>query len=66
MVSIHLNGERRTMAAADVTQLVAELEMDPRTVLIEHNGQALHRHEWSQAILAEDDCIEILRVVAGG
>ena len=32
----------------------------------EHNGVALHRHEWPQRSLAEGDRVEFVRVVAGG
>jgi len=34
--------------------------------LIEHNGLALHRHEWPERSLGEGDRIELIRVVAGG
>lgn len=66
MANIHINGEPRDVQAADVTALMVELEFDPRTVLVEHNGRALHRSEWRQSHLADHDRIEILRVVAGG
>ena len=66
MASIHINGEQQDVTATDVTALMAELNLDPRTVLVEHNGRALHRSEWPQVNLADDDRIEILRVVAGG
>ena len=66
MASIQINGELRDVEAANVTALMAELEFDPRTVLVEHKGRALHRSEWAQSNLADDDRIEILRVVAGG
>jgi thiamine biosynthesis protein ThiS len=33
---------------------------------VEHNGLALHRHEWPKRPLAEGDRIELIRVVAGG
>jgi len=66
MVNLHLNGEPREVAAGEVAALVAELHIDPRTVLIEHNGRALHRREWPETPLANGDQIEMLRVVAGG
>jgi thiamine biosynthesis protein ThiS len=46
--------------------LMDRYEMPPQSVLIEHNGVALHRREWRQRALAEGDRIEIIRVVAGG
>jgi len=66
MKSIRLNGESRQIAAPTVTELATELGLAPETLLIEHNGLALHRSEWPETQLADDDQVEILRVAAGG
>ena len=66
MTSIRLNGEPRQIAAATVTELAAELGLAPETLLIEHNGLALHRSEWPETSLTDGDQVEILRVAAGG
>ena len=64
---IILNGESRLVAGAvTISALVGELNLIPATLLIEHNGVALHRREWPQKSLADGDRIEIIRVVAGG
>jgi thiamine biosynthesis protein ThiS len=64
---ISLNGqEADTGGAQTVAELVGRFELPPETVLIEHNGVALHRREWSQKTLTDGDRIEIIRVVAGG
>lgn len=64
---ILLNGEEAdTRGATRVEELVACYDLKPETVLIEHNGLALHRREWKTRALAEGDRIEIIRVVAGG
>ena len=64
---IFLNGEEaETQGAGNVAELVDRCQMPPQAILIERNGVALHRREWRQQILAEDDRIEIIRVVAGG
>jgi thiamine biosynthesis protein ThiS len=66
-MTISLNGERvDTRGAEDVAQLIERFQLPPQTILIEHNGVALHRHEWSTHPLHEGDQIEFLRVVAGG
>src|SRR5437660_7536222 len=36
------------------------------TILVEHNGLALRRHEWAERVLAEGDRVEFVRMVAGG
>jgi thiamine biosynthesis protein ThiS len=64
---ISVNGdEADTRGAQNVAELVNQYQMLPQTVLIEHNGVALHQREWCKRALAEGDRIEIIRVVAGG
>ncbi len=36
------------------------------TLLVEHNGLALHRSEWAERVLQPGDRLELLRVAAGG
>jgi thiamine biosynthesis protein ThiS len=66
-MTISLNGEEAdARGAATVAELVERYQLSPQSVLIEHNGLALHRHEWPQRSLAEGDHVEFIRVVAGG
>ncbi len=66
-MTIWINGERaETGDATNLAQLAARYNLQPNTVLIEHNGIALHQREWNQRVLAEGDHIEFMRVVAGG
>jgi sulfur carrier protein len=66
-MNILINGETRQFEESKtITALVAELSLEPKMVLIEHNGTALHRSEWSACLLSEGDRIEILQVAAGG
>jgi sulfur carrier protein len=64
---ISLNGEEtKTRGATTIEELVARFDLPAQAILIEHNGLALHRHEWPNKSLAEGDRIEFIRVVAGG
>jgi len=64
---ISLNGQEADAGGAQtVAELVGRFELPPETILIEHNGVALHRREWPQRALTDGDRIEIIRVVAGG
>ena len=66
-MTITLNGESRSVAPAPtIAALVRELNLVPATLLIEHNGLALHREEWNSRPVQEGDKIEFIRVVAGG
>lgn len=64
---VWLNG-RATDAgpAGNVAELAEVLGLQPNTILIEHNGTALHQREWRTRELAEGDRLEFVRVVAGG
>jgi sulfur carrier protein len=65
-MTISLNGETAdTRQAKTIAELIERYEL-PRSILVEHNGIAVHRHEWALRILSEGDCIEFVRVVAGG
>ena len=66
-MKIVINGETRQFKESKtITGLVDDLGLEPKMILIEHNGIALHRSEWSACILSEGDRIEILQVAAGG
>ena len=66
-MTISLNGEKAdTRGAETITDLVERYQLPPQSILIEHNGLALHRNEWPTKTLAEGDQIEFIRVVAGG
>ena len=66
-MTISVNGaETDSRGAKTVAELVQVLELPPPTLLIEHNGVALHRREWPQRALAQGDRIELIKVVAGG
>jgi sulfur carrier protein len=66
-MKIAVNGESvDARDAKTIAELIEGYELPPQSILVEHNGLAVHRHEWSRRPLAEGDCIEFIRVVAGG
>jgi sulfur carrier protein len=66
-MNIWINGERAsTSDAKNIAELASHYGLAPHTVLIEHNGVALHQHEWAQRAVHDGDRIEFVRVVAGG
>jgi len=66
-MTISLNGEKADARDAEtIEDLVERFQLAPQTILIEHNGLALHRHEWSQRPLTEGDQVEFIRIVSGG
>jgi sulfur carrier protein len=66
-VTISLNGETvDAREATTIAELIDRYQLPPQSVLVEHNGLAVHRHEWPKRSLAEGDRVEFVRVVAGG
>jgi sulfur carrier protein len=66
-MTISLNGE--TVDARDaktIAELIDRYKLAPQSILVEHNGLVVHRHEWTERSLAEGDRVELIRVVAGG
>jgi sulfur carrier protein len=64
---ISLNGELAdTREAKTIADLIDRYRLPPQSILVEHNGLAVHRHEWAERPLAEGDHVEFIRVVAGG
>ena len=66
-MKVWLNGECvESHGASNIQELARRFGFEPNSVLIEHNGLALHSREWSDRRVAENDRIEFVRVVAGG
>jgi thiamine biosynthesis protein ThiS len=66
-MKISLNGESvDTREARTIAELIDRYQLPPQSILVEHNGLAVHRHEWSDRSLAEGDLVEFVRIVAGG
>jgi sulfur carrier protein len=67
-IELWVNGERRSVVAADVRGLVALLGLDPagRGLAVARNGEVVPRSAWAETRLASDDRIEIVGAVQGG
>ena len=62
-----VNGEiRETSPDATVAALLAELELPPVRVAVEHNRRVLRRAEFPTTRLADGDRLEIVQFVGGG
>ena len=66
-MKVAVNGESvDTREAKTIAELIDRYQLPPQSILVEHNGLAVHRREWPERPLAEGDRIEFIRVVAGG
>ena len=66
-MTIRLNGEPFEIAGPlTISNLLAELKIDPRIVAVEHNVVVVKRQQYETTMIAEGDEIEIVRFVGGG
>lgn len=67
-VAVTINGAgRRLSGSTSIAQLLSSLSLDPRAVVVEHNGAILRdRQSLASIALAEGDTVEIVHFVGGG
>jgi thiamine biosynthesis protein ThiS len=66
-LQITLNGDAHELAQPlTVADLLAQLDIDPRRVAVEHNLIVLKRDTFGTMVVREGDTIEIVNFVGGG
>ena len=66
-MKVTANGDEVTLRdASTVNDLLEHLGLGARWVLVERNGDPVHRDELATTVLAEGDRLELVRAVAGG
>ena len=66
MPFLTINSESKEVAATSVEALLSELSLPAPLMLVEYNGEALHRSQWPSVTLVQGDRIELMKVAAGG
>jgi thiazole synthase len=66
-LAIQVNGEpRRVSAGLSITQMLAELGLDPQRVAVERNRDVLPRSQLGEVTVEDGDQYEIVHFVGGG
>jgi thiamine biosynthesis protein ThiS len=66
-VNIRLNGDPHEIAGPiSLQQLLADLNIDPRIVAVEHNLTIVRRDRQAEVMVGEGDEVEIVKFVGGG
>lgn len=66
-IQVTLNGESREVAGGvSVAELLEELGLHARTVVVEHNRAILRREQLSSALVQSGDVLEVVHFVGGG
>lgn len=62
-----MNGDAREIPAGlTVQSLLEHLELQPRLVVVEHNGDILRRERYPETGVASGDSLELVHFVGGG
>lgn len=66
-MDVVINGERKHITpGVTLLELLKELELDPRAVVVEHNRRIVRRPALGEVTVAEGDAIELVHFVGGG
>ncbi len=66
-MDIQLNGQTTPVSAGiTIGDLIREKDLDPATVVVEHNLTIVSTAEVDRIALKQNDALEILRFVGGG
>ena len=66
-MDVVINGETKQIGAGvTLLELLKELELDPRAVVVEHNRRIVRRAGLGDITVAEGDAIELVHFVGGG
>ena len=65
-MDVVINGERRRIVGGTLLDVLAELELDPRAVVVEHNRKIVRRVGLADVTVSDGDAIELVHFVGGG
>ena len=66
-MDVVINGEpKQITAGVTLLELLTELELDPRAVVVEHNRKIVRRVGLSEVTVQDGDAIELVHFVGGG
>ena len=66
-MDVVINGERRQVTpGATLLEVLSQLELDPRAVVVEHNRKIVRRPALGDVTVTEGDAIELEHFVGGG
>lgn len=66
-MNLIINGKDKSVSEnLSVETLLKELSVNPKTVVVERNGEILNKESYPEIQLLEGDVIEIIRFMGGG
>ena len=64
-MTIQVNGKEKDFQGT-VYELIASYNLKPETIVVERNGEVIHREQYNNVCVEKGDIFEIIRFVGGG
>jgi sulfur carrier protein len=65
-MNITVNGKNESVSTDTIATYIRDIGMNPKALVVEHNGQVVVSDRWDQTPLREGDQLELLSFVGGG
>lgn len=66
-IEVTINGQTRKVAGGrSIDQLLADLELHPRMIVVEHNHEIIDRERYAGTEVQAGDNLELVHFVGGG
>lgn len=66
-INLLVNGESISCnSQTSLPELLTQLNLNPRLIAVEYNGEILHRQYWTDTKMQQGDRLEIVTIVGGG
>jgi sulfur carrier protein len=67
LITVTVNDAPRELAdGSTVIDLLTAMELGPKWVVVERNGEPVERRDMPTTVLADGDTLELVKAVAGG
>jgi thiamine biosynthesis protein ThiS len=67
LITVIVNDEPRGLPeGCSVTAMLASMDLGPKWVVVERNGEPVEKRDMDTTVLADGDRLELVKAVAGG
>ena len=63
---VKINGEELNVAGKTISEYLATTSYDPKRIAVECNGDIVPKAQYSETVLKDGDCVEVVSFVGGG
>ena len=63
---VKINGEELKIAGMSLADYLATTNYDQKRIAVERNGDIVPKTQYSETVLEDGDCVEVVSFVGGG